>query len=127
MTYMSRTDLAKMYDICARTLYSWLKEAKIELRKGCGLTQEEVQKIFEMFGDPKLSINRTTLIDNCGINRKTLYNWLKQANITLYKGCAICQRDQQIIYNSFGDPAEYKRRKQEKKAQKAAKKRLKRR
>ena len=125
MTYMSRTDLAKMYDICARTLYTWLKEIKLELRKGYGFTPEEVQKIFDTFGDPKLSISRAALIDKYGINRKTLYNWLKQANITLYKSCSICERDQQKIYSLFGDPVEYKRRKQEKKAQAEALKKLK--
>ena len=127
MTFITRTDLAKMYDICTRTFYTWIKEAKIELRKGYGLTREEYQKIFDMFGDPKLSISRTSLIDEYGINRKTLYNWLKEANITLYKGCAICWRDQQIIYNLFGNPAEYKLRKQAKAAQKAVEKKLKRR
>ena len=80
-----------------------------------------------MFGDPKLSISRTALIDKYGINRKTLYNWLKTANITLRKGCAICWRDQQIIYNLFGNPGEYKQRKQAKVAQKAVEKKLRRR
>jgi transposase-like protein len=127
MTSISRTDLAKLYDVCSKTLYTWLKEANIELRKGYGLTREEQQKIFEMFGDPKLSISRTALIDKYGINRKTLYNWLKEANITLYKGCAICQKDQQIIYDLFGNPDEYKQRKQEKKVRKEMEKKLKRR
>ena len=127
MIHITRTDLAKMYNICTKTLCKWAEEAKIELRKGYGFTQGEYQKIFDMFGNPELSISRNALIDKYGINRKTLYNWLKEANITLRKGCAICWRDQQIIYNLFGAPAEYKRRKQAKAAQKVVEQKLKRR
>jgi CENP-B N-terminal DNA-binding domain len=54
MTYISRADLAKKYDICTRTLYTWVKEAKIELREGHGFTKEEYQKIVDMFGDPSV-------------------------------------------------------------------------
>ena len=72
MIHITRTDLAKMYDICTKTLCKWAEEAKIELRKGYGFTQKEYQKIFDMFGNPELSISRNTLIDKYGINRKNV-------------------------------------------------------
>jgi hypothetical protein len=65
------------------------------------------------------SITHSDLADMFGITRKTLYNWLKRAEIDIRKRCAICWKDQQIIYEMFGDPSVYKQQEAEKAAKKA--------
>lgn len=61
-----------------------------------------------------LSISRSDLADMYGITRKTLYNWLKKAKIEIRQGCAICWKEQQIIFDMFGAPEVYKQKQKEK-------------
>ena len=119
MTSISLIDLAKKYGICEKTLYNWLKEAKIERRVGYPISVEEQKIIFDMFGDPAASVSRAKLADMYGINAKTLYNWFKRANLKIREGCAICSKEQKIIFDMFGDPSVFKQRKLEKAAKRA--------
>lgn len=66
------------------------------------------------------SITHSDLATMYGISRKTLYNWLKSADLKVRKGRAVCWKEQQIIFEMFGDPEEYK----QKQAEKAEKRRL---
>ena len=60
------------------------------------------------------SLTHSDLAAMYGITRKTLYNWLKKAEIDVRKGCAICWKDQQKIFAMFGNPEEYKQLQAEK-------------
>jgi hypothetical protein len=62
------------------------------------------------------SITHSDLADIYGITRKTLYNWLKRADIDIRKRCAICWKDQQFIYEMFVDPSVFKQQEAEKAA-----------
>jgi transposase-like protein len=68
------------------------------------------------------SITHSALAFIYGINRKTLYNWLKKANIDIRKGCQICWKDQQKIHDMFGDPEEYRLQQKEKTERKESEK-----
>jgi transposase-like protein len=104
MTTITHAELATSYGICCKTLYNWLKEADIDRCKNHTISSEEQQKIAHIFGKPELSITRAALADKYGINNKTLYNWLKRANIKLREACAICWKDQQTYYCKIWGP-----------------------
>jgi transposase-like protein len=53
---------------------------------------------------------RQAIADEYGVDRKTLYNWLKKAEIIIRANSAITPEEQAIIYKEFGDPSEYRRR-----------------
>ena len=53
--------------------------------------------------DQNKAKTRTEIADLYGINRKTLYRWLKKAGIVLDKG-RIKPKDQKLIFEKFGDP-----------------------
>ena len=50
----TRTEVAEMYDICARTLKNWLKDANYVLRKRKAITLKQLHEIFALFGDPRV-------------------------------------------------------------------------
>lgn len=47
---------------------------------------------------------RTQLAAEYGINRRTLYNWLKKEGIQIRKRTLLSVRDLEIIYQHFGKP-----------------------
>jgi hypothetical protein len=55
-TTWTRTEVAAMYDICARTLKNWLKDANYVLRKRKAITLKQLQDIFALFGDPRVYV-----------------------------------------------------------------------
>jgi transcriptional regulator with XRE-family HTH domain len=116
MINITHAELAVLYGICCKTLYNWLKEAKIERNKNHTISAEEQEKIAAIFGTPAQSITRAALAYMYSIDNKTLYNWLKRAKIELREACAICWKDQQVIFAEFGDPSVYKQKKEEKAA-----------
>ena len=52
---------------------------------------------------------RQQIADEYGISRKTLSRWLKKAEIEV-EGYLLSPKDQQIIYQVFGDPREKAKR-----------------
>ncbi len=46
---------------------------------------------------------RQQIADLYGVNRKTLYRWLKNAGITLGKGL-VTPKEQELIFKTFGHP-----------------------
>jgi hypothetical protein len=59
-------------------------------------------------------ITRTRLALIYDINRKTLYNWCKAADVKLRSRRQICWKDQQKIHDLFGDPEEYAQQQKDK-------------
>ncbi len=53
---------------------------------------------------------RQQIADEHGINRKTLYRWLKNVGITLDKGL-ITPKEQELIFKTFGHPEKRKDKK----------------
>jgi phage antirepressor YoqD-like protein len=51
-TTWTRTEVADMYGICARTLDNWLKDANYALRPHKAITFKQKEEIFALFGDP---------------------------------------------------------------------------
>ena len=52
---------------------------------------------------------RQQIADEYGISRKTLSRWLKKAEIEV-EGYLLSPKDQQMIYQVFGDPREKAKR-----------------
>lgn len=50
---------------------------------------------------------RQQIADEYGIDRKTLYRWLKKADIQL-SGSLVTPAEQELIYQKFGKPEVYR-------------------
>jgi hypothetical protein len=59
-TTWTRTEVADMYGICARTLDNWLKDANYVLRPHKAITFKQLHEIFALFGDPRAYVKAET-------------------------------------------------------------------
>lgn len=50
---ISKTELAKKYNVCTKTLLRWCKSAQIQTGNKKVLLPAEVEKIYKVFGEPK--------------------------------------------------------------------------
>ncbi len=57
----------------------------------------------------EIAKTRQQIADEYGISRKTLSRWLKKAEIEV-EGYLLSPKDQQMIYQVFGDPREKAKR-----------------
>ena len=57
----------------------------------------------------EMAKTRQQIADEYGISRKTLSRWLKKAEIEV-EGYLLSPKDQQMIYQVFGDPREKAKR-----------------
>jgi hypothetical protein len=55
-TTWTRTEVAEMFNICARTLKNWLEAANYALRPRKAITFKQKEEIFALFGDPTVYV-----------------------------------------------------------------------
>jgi len=59
--------------------------------------------------EQRMAKTRQQIADEYGIDRKTLYRWLKKADIQL-SSCLVTPAEQELIYQKFGKPEIYQKK-----------------